>query len=157
MPCRAMASNGSQASGTSELVIGRLRPSSSLVATTTRSPLTTAPLRLVNNRRRPPGRPITVELARPTADAVGSPTLVSTPLSDPKIRPPPRRRLAPSQLPHLPSRRPTPDRLAPPPRAMDRALLPIPLFPIGAASLGPYWASQFGPKGNSGTYPFSRI
>jgi hypothetical protein len=87
-PCRATASNGSQAPGTSELVIGRLRPSSSLVATTTRSPPTTAPLRLVNNCHRPPGRPITVELARPTADAVGSPTLVSTPPSDPKIRPP---------------------------------------------------------------------
>jgi hypothetical protein len=84
-----MASNGSQASGTSELVIGRLRPSSSLVATTTRSPPTTAPLRLVNNRRRPPGRPITIELARPTTDAVGSPTLVSTPPSNPKIGPPP--------------------------------------------------------------------
>jgi hypothetical protein len=49
----------------------------------------TAPLRLINSRRRPPGRPITVELARPTTDAVGSPTLMSTPPSYPKIGPPP--------------------------------------------------------------------
>jgi hypothetical protein len=68
----------------------------------------TTPLRLINSRRRPPGCPVAVELARLTTDAVGSPTPVSTPPSDLKIRPP-QCRFARSQLPHLPGRQPLPD------------------------------------------------
>jgi hypothetical protein len=64
----------------------RLRPSSSPAATTTSSHQRTVPLQLVNSHHRPSGHAVTVELARPTADAVGSLTPVRTPPSDPKIR-----------------------------------------------------------------------